>query len=81
MFVRNAHGKYTTPEITNKYYFCCVKGCLNPAEDRAHVRICNQFGKIRNMTVYVVPMCTKHNRSKGDAPLEIRDNTILVKIN
>lgn len=80
MFVRNAHGDYKSVNIKVTGN-CSVKGCTNKAIDIAHVRKCDKGGNLLSQKVYVVPMCTQHNRSKTDSPLELNANTSLIEIN
>ena len=81
MYVRNAHGDYTMPDVEIGNCYCCVEGCSKRATDRAHVRICDQFGNILDRTVYIVPMCAEHNRSRTNSPLKISNYIQLKKIN
>lgn len=80
MYIRNAHGKYLMPNINLENCYCCVKNCFQSATDRAHVRKCYPNGEFISRDIYVVPMCTTHNRSKSDDVFEAKDDTNFVKI-
>ena len=80
MYIRNAHGEYSMPNINLENCYCCVKGCFQIATDRAHVRKCKYNGEFISRDVYVVPMCTTHNRSKSDEVFEVKDDTNFVRI-
>lgn len=81
MYIRNAHGEYNTPKVSFEGKKCCVKNCNNDATDRAHIRKFNKNGEYSNRTVYIVPMCTEHNRSRTDKVFEVKENTPFEAIN
>lgn len=69
------------PNVTFEGKKCCVKNCNKDATDRVHVRKCNKDGHYNKMTVYIVPMCETHNRSKTDDVLEVKTDTVFIPIN
>lgn len=81
MYVRNAHGNYSMNGCVLPNCNCCVYGCSSKASDRAHVRKCTAFGKLLSNTVFIVPMCEYHNRSKSDKPFRVKDSTDFFEIN
>ncbi len=80
MYVRNAHGEYKKIDIVISGN-CAVKGCTNPASDESHVRKCKANGELLSHNIYVVKMCTTHNRSKTDDVLELNADIIPQPIN
>lgn len=81
MFIRNAHGEYSQPREVFTGKTCSVKGCTKSGCDRGHVRKCDSEGNYISRQVYIIPLCTKHNRSKTDEVLEVKAGTNFVAIN
>ena len=81
LYVRNAHGNYKQPISPYGSKQCAAYGCSEFIVDRAHVRKCDFEGVLLERTVYVIPLCYKHNRSKSDEPIHVKDSTEFIPIN
>lgn len=81
MFVRNVHGTYSMPNVSFTGKKCSVKGCSEPGCDRGHVYKCHADGELISRKIYIIPMCTEHNRSKTDEALEVTESTVFIEIN
>ncbi len=50
----------------------CAYECTAKTVDRAHVMKCDSMGNTSSRKVYVIPLCTSHNRSKSDATIHVK---------
>lgn len=80
IYVRNAHGDYSMPIKPYETTVCAAYGCTETKTDRAHVRKCDSLGRITNFSVYVIPLCSIHNRSRTDEPIHVKDTTDFIPI-